>query len=250
MLAKRIIGALDIKNGKVVKGIKFQNIKTVDDPVILSKKYENDGMDELVFLDIYATNENRDVMYNLISRVAENINIPFTVGGGVDSIEKVHKIIRLGADKVFINTFALNNPDIIKKVSYEIGSSNLVIAIDAKFNGKYYEVYSNSGSMPKNLNAVEWAKTVENYGAGEILLTSIDNDGTKSGYDNELIKIVSENVNIPVIASGGAGSPDDFCNAFKAGADACLAGSVFHYNIYTASEIKNYLKGCGLNVRI
>ncbi len=250
MLAKRIIGALDIKNGKVVKGIKFQDVKTIDDPVVLSKKYENDGMDELVFLDIFATNENRDITYNLISRVAENINIPFTVGGGVDSIEKVHKIIRLGADKVFINTFALANPEIIKKVSYEIGSSNLVIAIDAKFNGKYYEVYSNSGSIPKSINVVEWAKTVENYGAGEILLTSIDNDGTKSGYDNELIKIVSENVNIPVIASGGAGSPEDFCSAFKSGADACLAGSVFHYNIYTANEIKNYLKECGLNVRI
>ena len=250
MLAKRIVGALDIKDGRVVKGIKFRDIRTIDDPVKLSKKYEEQGMDELVFLDIYATNENRGITYDLISRVAENINIPFTVGGGIDSLDKIKKIIRLGADKVFVNTYAIINPDIIKKASYEIGSSNLVIAIDAKFNGSYYEVYSNSGEISRNINAVEWAKTVQELGAGEILLTSIDADGTRKGYDYNLIKKVSENVNIPVIASGGAGSPEDFYNAIQSGADACLAGSVFHYGMYTANEIKKYLMERGVNVRI
>ncbi len=250
MPAKRIIAALDVINNSVVKGINFENIKNVDNPVELAKRYEMEGIDEIVFLDITATNEKRNILKNLVKNVASEIYIPFTAGGGINSVENALDIIRNGADKIFINTYAIENPAIVRKLSDVLGSANTVVAIDAKYENNNYYVYSHGGKINTGKNVIEWAKNVDDYGAGEVLITSINSDGTMKGYDNNLIELLSNKINIPVIASGGAGKPEDFLNAFKSGADGALAASVFHYKKYSVKEIKNYLKENGINVRL
>jgi len=250
MLARRIIAALDIKKGRVVKGIKFQNIRDAGDPIELAKRYEEEGIDEIVFLDITASYEKRRILLDLVKRVAEEIYVPFTVGGGIKSVEEIREIIKSGADKVFLNTAAVDNPGLVKRASKVVGSANLVIAIDAKWNGKYWEVYTHGGRKARGIDAIEWAKEVERLGAGEILLTSMDTDGTQRGFDIPLTKAVVEAVDIPVIASGGAGSPEHFYEAFKIGATAALAASIFHYGKYTVRELKEYLTEKGIPVRM
>lgn len=250
MLAKRIIAALDIKEGRVVKGIKFQNIRDAGDPIELAKRYEEEGIDEIVFLDITASYEKRKILLNLVKRIAEEIYVPFTVGGGIRSVEEIREIIKSGADKVFLNTAAVDNPRLVKQASKVVGSANLVIAIDAKWNGKYWEVYTHGGRKARGIDAIKWAKKVERLGAGEILLTSMDTDGTQQGFDIPLTKAIVEAVDIPVIASGGAGSPEHFYEAFKIGAEAALAASIFHYGKYTVRELKEYLAEKGIPVRM
>jgi len=250
MLAKRIIAALDIKEGRVVKGIKFQNIRDAGDPIELAKRYEEEGIDEIVFLDITASYEKRQILFDLVKRIAEEIYVPFTVGGGIKSVEEIREIIKSGADKVFLNTAAVDNPKLVSEAAKVVGSANLVIAIDAKWNGKFWEVYTHGGRKARGIDAVEWAKEVECLGAGEILLTSMDTDGTQEGFDIPLTKAIVEAVDIPVIASGGAGSPEHFYEAFKIGASAALAASIFHYGKYTVRELKEYLARRGVNVRL
>jgi len=250
MLARRIIAALDIKKGRVVKGIKFQNIRDAGDPIELAKRYEEEGIDEIVFLDITASYEKRRILLDLVKRVAEEIYVPFTVGGGIKSVEEIREIIKSGADKVFLNTAAVDNPGLVKQASKVVGSANLVIAIDAKWNGEFWEVYTHGGRKARGIDAIEWAKEVERLGAGEILLTSMDTDGTQQGFDIPLTKAVVEAVDIPVIASGGAGSPEHFYEAFKIGASAALAASIFHYGKYTVRELKEYLTEKGIPVRM
>ncbi|ACJ16372.1 imidazoleglycerol-phosphate synthase, cyclase subunit F [Thermococcus onnurineus NA1] len=250
MLAKRIIAALDIKEGRVVKGIKFQNIRDAGDPIELARRYEEEGIDEIVFLDITASFEKRKILLDLVKRIAEEIYVPFTVGGGIKSVEEIREIIKSGADKVFLNTAAVNNPELVREAAKVVGSANLVIAIDAKWNGEYWEVYTHGGRKARGINAVEWAKEVERLGAGEILLTSMDTDGTQEGFDIPLTKAIVEAVDIPVIASGGAGSPEHFYEAFKIGAEAALAASIFHYGKYTVRELKEYLAEKGIPVRL
>lgn len=250
MLAKRIIGALDIAGDRVVKGVNFENVRDSGDPIQLAKRYESEGIDELVFLDIRATREKRNIMNMLVERVASEIYIPFTVGGGLTDIETMVKIIRNGADRIFINTYAVEHPEIIGEISDRIGSANTVIAIDSgRYNGNYY-VYTHGGTLNAGVDAISWAQKAESLGAGELLVTSINTDGTKKGFDTELIEKITGSVNIPVIASGGAGSPADFLGAFQAGADGALAASIFHEGKYTANEIKKYLKENGVNVRL
>jgi cyclase len=250
MLAKRIIAALDIKEGRVVKGIKFQNIRDAGDPIELAKRYEEEGIDEIVFLDITASYEKRQILLDLVKRIAEEIYVPFTVGGGIKSVEEIREIIKSGADKVFLNTAAVDNPKLVSEAAKVVGSANLVIAIDAKWNGKFWEVYTHGGRKARGIDAIEWAKEVECLGAGEILLTSMDTDGTQEGFDIPLTKAIVEAVDIPVIASGGAGSPEHFYDAFEIGASAALAASIFHYGKYTVRELKEYLARRGVNVRL
>lgn len=250
MLAKRIIAALDIREGKVVKGIKFQNIRDAGDPIELAKRYEEEGIDEIVFLDITASYEKRRILLDLVKRIAEEIYVPFTVGGGIRSVKEIREIIKSGADKVFLNTAAVDNPKLVSEAAKVVGSANLVIAIDAKWNGKYWEVYTHGGRKAREMDAVEWAKEVERLGAGEILLTSMDTDGTQEGFDIPLTKAIVEAVDIPVIASGGAGNPEHFYEAFKIGASAALAASIFHYGKYTVRKLKEYLARRGVNVRL
>ncbi|WP_461864287.1 imidazole glycerol phosphate synthase subunit HisF [Thermococcus sp.] len=250
MLAKRIIAALDIREGRVVKGIKFQNIRDAGDPIELAKRYEEEGIDEIVFLDITASYEKRQILLDLVKRIAEEIYVPFTVGGGIKSVEEIREIIKSGADKVFLNTAAVENSGLISEAAKVVGSANLVIAIDAKWNGRYWEVYTHGGRKPRGMDAVEWAKEVERLGAGEILLTSMDTDGTQEGFDIPLTKAIVEAVDIPVIASGGAGSPEHFYEAFKIGASAALAASIFHYGKYTVRELKEYLARKGVPIRL
>ncbi|MBO8173800.1 MAG: imidazole glycerol phosphate synthase subunit HisF [Thermococcus sp.] len=250
MLAKRIIAALDIKEGRVVKGIKFQNIRDAGDPIELAKRYEEEGIDEIVFLDITASYEKRKILLDLVKRIAEEIYVPFTVGGGIRSVEEIREIIKSGADKVFLNTAAVDNPKLVSEAAKVVGSANLVIAIDAKWNGKFWEVYTHGGRKARGIDAIEWAKEVERLGAGEILLTSMDTDGTQQGFDIPLTKAIVEAVDIPVIASGGAGSPEHFYEAFKIGAEAALAASIFHYGKYTVRELKEYLAKKGVPIRL
>ncbi|WP_297065596.1 imidazole glycerol phosphate synthase subunit HisF [Thermococcus sp.] len=250
MLAKRIIAALDIKEGRVVKGIKFRNIRDAGNPVELAKRYEREGIDEIVFLDITASYEKRGILLNLVEKIAEEIYVPFTVGGGIKTLEDAKEIIKRGADKVFINTAAVNRPELVREIASVVGTANLVVAIDAKWNGSFWEVYTHGGRKARGIDAVEWAKTVERLGAGEILLTSMDTDGTKEGFDIPLTKAVASAVDIPVIASGGAGKPEHFYEAFKAGAEAGLAASIFHYNEYTVGKLKRFLAERGIPVRL
>ncbi|KPU63028.1 imidazole glycerol phosphate synthase [Thermococcus sp. EP1] len=250
MLAKRIIAALDIKEGRVVKGIKFQNIRDAGDPIELAKRYEEEGIDEIVFLDITASYEKRQILLDLVKRIAEEIYVPFTVGGGIKSVEEIREIIKSGADKVFLNTAAVDNPTLVSEAAKVVGSANLVIAIDAKWNGEFWEVYTHGGRKARGIDAIEWAREVESLGAGEILLTSMDTDGTQEGFDIPLTETIVEAVDIPVIASGGAGSPEHFYEAFKIGASAALAASIFHYEKYTVRELKEYLARRGVNVRL
>lgn len=252
MLTKRIVAALDIKEGRVVKGVQFENIQDAGDPVQLAKKYEKDGVDEIVFLDITASKEKRNILKNLVEEVAKELFIPFTVGGGLKTVEQMVEIIKFGADKVFINTAAVENPNLIKESSKIIGSSNVVVAIDAKKDAeseKYY-VYTHGGSKKTDLDAVDWARKCQELGAGELLVTSMNTDGVKKGYDLNLTKQIVDAVEIPVIASGGAGEVKDFIDVFQIGADAALAASIFHYGIYTAKDLKIQLKKVGINVRL
>ena len=250
MLSKRIIAALDIKDNRVVKGINFKNLKDAGDPIEKAKEYEKNGIDEIIFLDITATNEKRETLKELAKEIGENIFIPFTVGGGIKSTKDIIEIIKSGADKVFINSAAVNNPNIIKESSKLLGSANLVIAIDAKKIDDEYFVFVNGGKTKTELKAVDWAKKCENLGAGEILLTSINTDGMQNGYHLELIRNISSAVNIPVIASGGAGEVQHFVDVFESGADAALAASIFHYGKLNPQTLKEELNEKGIEVRL
>jgi len=249
MLAKRIVAALDIKEGRVVKGIQFKQIRDAGDPTELAVEYEREGIDELVFLDITASHEKRDILLDLVKEVSRQLYIPFTVGGGIHSVEGVRELARNGADKVFMNTAAVDDPSLIDESSEVLGSSNLVVAIDGKRKNSEWEVYTHGGREPRGISVVDWARRVEDLGAGEILLTSMDTDGMKEGFDLSLTKKVVNAVDIPVIASGGAGEPEHFLEAFEVGASAALAASIFHYGEYSVSEVKTYLSQRGTNVR-
>jgi len=251
MLAKRIIPCLDIKNGQTVKGINFENITDVGDPVELGALYAQMGADELVFLDITATNEKRKTLSELVTRIAKHINIPFTVGGGISSVEDVSVLLACGADKISVNTSAVRNPQLISDLAGQFGSQCVVLAIDTKYiNGEWY-VFLNGGRVPTDIKTVDWAKQAVTLGAGEILLTSMNNDGTKDGFALDITRAVSEAVNVPVIASGGAGTMEHFVEVFDAGkADAALAASIFHYKEIGIPELKKFLKEKGVEVRI
>lgn len=250
MLAKRIIACLDVKEGKVVKGTNFENLRYSGDPVELGIRYSEEGIDELVFLDITASVEKRKTMIKTVEKVAASITIPFTIGGGIWDLELAFELIYKGADKVSLNSGAVNNPKLITKIAEKFGSQAVVVAIDAKRTEKGFEVFTHSGRKATGILLEDWSKTVENLGAGEILLTSIDKDGVKEGYDIEMLKVVRSIVNIPVIISGGAGKKEHFLEAFKNGADAALAASVFHYNEIEILELKKYLFENGIVVRI
>lgn len=252
MHTKRIIPCLDVKDGKVVKGINFKGLINVGDPVELGKYYYEAGADELVFLDVTATHEGRGIMEKVVEKVAENIFIPFTVGGGICSIEDIKRILRAGADKVSLNSAAVKDKQLIKSGSYYFGNQCIVLAVDAKRNREMsrWEVMVNGGRINTGIDALRWIEEAVKLGAGEILLTSMDADGTKSGFDIELTKAVNNIVNVPVIASGGAGKKEDFYEVFKyAKADAALAASLFHYNQLEILELKDYLRSKKIDVR-
>jgi len=251
MLAKRIIPCLDVKEGRVVKGVNFVNLIDAGDPVENALVYDQQGADELVFLDITASYEKRGIMIDVVRRTAEQVFMPLTVGGGIRTVEDIRNLLNAGADKVSINTAAVKNPDLITQGAKLFGSQCIVVAIDAKRVGDRWEVFIHGGRTPTGLDAVEWAKEVVERGAGEILLTSMDRDGTKEGYDVELTRRVSEAVSVPVIASGGAGKPEHFYEGLTEGkADAVLAASVFHFKELSIPELKRYLKDRGVWVRI
>jgi len=251
MLAKRIIPCLDVAGGRVVKGINFLNLKDAGDPVEQAYIYFSEGADEIVFLDITASVEKRKTILEVAKNTAERIFIPFTVGGGIKNLEDIRLLLKYGADKVSINTSAVENPSLVKEAAEEFGSQCIVVAIDAKKEGTSWQVYIYGGRKPTGLDAVEWAKKVADLGAGEILLTSIDKDGTKDGYDLELTEKISSSVDIPVIASGGAGTPRHFYEVFKnTQASAALAASIFHYGEYSIKDVKRYLKEKGIEVRL
>lgn len=251
MLTKRIIPCLDVKNGQTVKGINFLNIKEVGDAVELGAQYAKDGADELVFLDITATNEKRKTLSELVSRIARNINIPFTVGGGISSVDDVSVLLNCGADKISVNTAAVRNPQLINDLALNFGSQCVVLAVDTKFVDGEWLVYLNGGRIPTEIRTKDWVKEAVDRGAGEILLTSMNNDGTKDGFAIDITKAVSESVNVPVIASGGAGTMEHFTEVFKDGkADAALAASIFHYGEIGIAELKAYLKKNGIEIRI
>jgi len=252
MLAKRIIPCLDVKDGRVVKGINFVNLKDAGDPAENARIYDKEQADELVFLDITASSDKRKIMVDVVKRVAEQIFIPFTVGGGIRTNDDIRELLNSGADKVSINTSAVKNPDLINKSSEMFGSQCIVVAIDAKhIDNNKWKVYINGGRTPTELDAVKWAKECEQRGAGEILLTSMDCDGTKLGYDIELTRKISDSVGIPVIASGGAGKLEHLYEAIvKGNADAVLVASLFHYKEYTVRQAKEYLMERNISVRI
>lgn len=250
MLAKRIIPCLDVKDSRVVKGVNFINLRDAGDPVESARCYSEEGADEVVYLDITASVEKRGAFLEVVKKTAEQVFIPLTVGGGIRGIEDIRSLLKSGADKVSINTAAVERPDLVKHSSEEFGSQCIVVAIDAKRKDSGWEVYTYGGRKPAGMDAVKWAKKVEKLGAGEILLTSMDRDGTKKGYDLELTRAVSEAVTIPVIASGGAGEPEHLYDAFTKGkADAALAASIFHYNEYPVPKVKQFLKDKGIAIR-
>jgi cyclase len=250
MLKNRIIPCLDVKNGRVVKGINFVDLKDAGDPVEQAKIYSDGGADEICFLDITASNENRDTIYDVVERTSKNCFVPLTVGGGVRSVEDINKLLNCGADKVSINTAAVQNSKVVEESSKKFGSQCIVVAIDAKKNGENWEIFTHGGRNSTGINAIEFALKMENCGAGELLVTSMDKDGTQSGYDIELMKIISSNVNIPVIASGGVGKLDHLAEGIKSGASAVLAASIFHYGTYSVAEAKQYLASKDIPVRI
>jgi cyclase len=251
MLKKRIIPCLDIKDGRTVKGVNFIDIRDAGDPVELAKKYVEQRADELVFLDITATIEKRKTFADLVTRIAEEINIPFTVGGGIETIEDAALLIRAGADKISINSSAFRNPDLITKISKQFGSQCVVVAIDTRLENNEWIVYIDAGRTPAGIKALDWALKAEKYGAGEILLTSMNADGTKSGFSIEITREVSKNLIIPVIASGGAGSMEHFREVFtKTTCSAALAASIFHFGEIAIPELKEYLGQRGINVRV
>ncbi len=251
MLAKRIIPCLDVKDGRVVKGTQFVNLKDAGDPVENAKVYDEQGADEIAFLDITASHEKREILIDIVRQTAEEIFIPLTVGGGVRSLEDIRKLLKAGADKVSINTAAVKDPSFVKRASLRFGSQCIVIAIDARRRGQGWEVYTHGGRVPTGIDALLWAKEMENLGAGEILLTSMDRDGTKDGYDIELTRTISESVDIPVIASGGVGTLEHLYDGLALGkASAVLAASIFHYREYTIAQVKSFLKEKGVTVRL
>ncbi len=250
MLTKRIIPCLDVKDARVVKGINFVNLQDAGDPVEQAIIYDKQQADELVFLDITASYENRKTIIDVVERTAASVFMPLSVGGGINSIEDIRNLLKAGADKVSINSAAVRNPQLINDAAKIFGSQCIIVAIDVKRTQIGFEVFIKGGRSATGKNAVEWAKEVQDRGAGEILLTSMDADGTKNGYDTELTKIIAKNVKIPVIASGGAGNPEHFKEAFKAGATAALAASIFHYGEYTIKQTKEYLKKEGVHARL
>lgn len=249
-LTKRIIPCLDVKDGRTVKGVNFVNIRDAGDAVELAALYAEQGADELVFLDITATNEKRKTLLELVTKVAASINIPFTVGGGISSVDDVSVLLNAGADKVSINTAAIKRPALITEIAKQFGTQCTVLAVDAKFENDSWFVYLNGGRVATTMNAIEWMKQSIDLGAGEILLTSINHDGTKQGFANELIQEVESFSSVPVIASGGAGNMQHFADVFEAGADAALAASLFHYKEIAIPELKAYLKEQHINVRV
>lgn len=250
MLAKRIIPCLDVNNGRVVKGINFVNLRDAGDPVEQAKIYDTAGADEIVFLDITASHQERKIILDVVQQCAEEVFIPLTVGGGIRTLSDIEELLRYGADRCSINTSAVENPAFIEESAKRFGSQCIVLAIDAKRNGESWEVYTYGGRKPTGIDAIEWAKRGADLGAGEILLTSMDADGTKNGYDLALTKAMTVTINIPVIASGGAGEPLHLYEVFLAGADAALAGSIFHYGEYNVAEVKDYLRARGISVRM
>ncbi len=252
MISKRIIPCLDVTNGRVVKGISFVNLRDAGDPVEMAEFYDREGADEVVFLDITASSDQRKTVVELASRTAEKVFIPYTIGGGIGSVENIREILRMGADKISINTSAVKNPGLINEASKIFGSQCVVVAIDAKSRAEgSWEVYLHGGRTPTGIDAVWWAKEAERLGAGEILLTSMDKDGTKDGYDLKLTRTVVDSVNIPVIASGGAGNLEHLRDVFNlAGADAALVASIFHYGEFTVRQAKEYLRSEGIDVRL
>lgn len=251
MHAKRIVPCLDVKNGRVVKGVSFVDLIDAGDPVQCAKAYDEQGADELVLLDITATHEGRGTMIDIVSQVAQQVFIPFTVGGGISAVDDFTALLRAGADKISVNSAAVRNPDLISQAAYKFGSQCVVCAIDAKQNGDFWEVYLNGGRLPTGIDAVKWAIDATKRGAGEILLTSMDQDGQKNGYDIELTRQVGESVGVPVIASGGAGKAEHFLDALVDGkADAVLAASLFHFNELPIPELKKYLAKNGVSVRM
>ncbi|HZG73191.1 MAG TPA: imidazole glycerol phosphate synthase subunit HisF [Chondromyces sp.] len=252
MITKRIIPCLDVKDGRVVKGVQFVQLRDAGDPVELARFYDQQGADELVFLDISASHEGRKTMVEVVKSVASELAIPFTVGGGINALEDMKRILRAGADKVSLNTAAVNNPELITEGANYFGSQCIVVAIDAKYDEELgsWRVYTHGGRTATELEVISWAKKAVELGAGEILLTSMDSDGEKKGFDTALTKAVSEAVAVPVIASGGAGNADHFLEAFTEGkADAALAASIFHYKETSVDEVKSFLKQQGVNIR-
>ena len=252
MLAKRIIPCLDVKDGRVVKGVNFVGLRDAGDPVELAKFYSQEGADEIVFLDITATSDNRDTIADVVRRTCREVFVPVTVGGGIRTVDDFREILRAGADKISINSSAINTPNLISDAADKFGSQCVVVAIDARKreDGSGWNIYKNGGRIDVGIDAVEWAMKVDKLGAGEILLTSMDCDGTKAGYDLELTRLIAENVSIPVIASGGAGTKEHFYEALTEGkADAALAASLFHYKELEIMDLKNYLAEKGVSVR-
>lgn len=251
MLAKRIIPCLDIKDGRTVKGTNFVNLRDAGDPVELGAVYAEQGADELVFLDITATVDNRKTLVDLVRNVARNVNIPFTVGGGISSVADVSALLNAGADKVSVNSSAVRNPALINELALQFGSQCIIVAIDTRFVGGEHIVHTHGGRKPTDFRTIQWAKEVEDRGAGEILLTSMDTDGTKAGFVNVLTSEISDNSSIPIIASGGAGSMEHFYEVFTDGkADAGLAASIFHFKEIDIIELKKYLKEKGISIRL
>jgi len=251
-LAKRIIPCLDVDNGRVVKGVKFVEIRDAGDPVEVARRYDKEGADEITFLDITASSDNRDTIVHVVEQVASEVFIPLTVGGGIRKVEDIRTMFNAGADKVAINTAAVFNPELVKEASRKVGSQCIVVAIDAKKTGdNQWEIFTHGGRKPTGINAIEWAQRMENFGAGEILLTSMDRDGTKIGFDLDLTKAISDAVRIPVIASGGVGNLQHLVDGVKQGcADAVLAASIFHFAEYSIQEAKEYMAEQGVEVRL
>ena len=251
MLAKRIIPCLDVKAGRVVKGVRFVELKDAGDPVEAARAYDADGADELCFLDITASHEERKILLDVVGRTAEQVFMPLTVGGGIRTIDDIRDLLKAGADKVSINTAAVQHPEFVKQAAERFGTQCIVVAIDAKRAGDGWEVFTHGGRNATEIDAIDWARTVESYGAGEILLTSMDRDGSKAGYDLALTRAVSEAVGLPVIASGGAGNLQHLYEGFAEGkADAVLAASIFHYREYTIVQAKEYLRARGIAMRM
>ncbi len=248
--AKRIIPCLDVKDGRVVKGVNFVGLKDAGDPVEVAKRYNEEGADELTFLDITASHEERDTIVHIVEQVAREVFIPLTVGGGIRVLDDIYKLLNVGCDKVSINSAAIKRPEFINEGAKRFGSQCIVVAIDVKKTGDQYNVYLNGGRVDTGINALEWAKEVVDRGAGEILLTSMDADGTKAGFDLSITEQISRAVNVPVIASGGAGTMEHIKEAFEHGADAALAASIFHYKEIDIMDLKRYLSANGIPVRL
>jgi cyclase len=248
--AKRIIPCLDVKDGRVVKGVNFVGLKDAGDPVEVAKRYNDEGADELTFLDITASHEERDTIVHIVEQVAREVFIPLTVGGGIRELNDIYKLLNVGCDKVSINSAAIKRPEFINEGAKRFGSQCIVVAIDVKRTGDHWNVYLNGGRIDTGINAFEWAKEVVDRGAGEILLTSMDADGTKAGFDLSITQQISDAVNVPIIASGGAGTMEHIREAFESGADAALAASIFHYKEIDIMDLKRYLSTKGIPIRL